>query len=242
MSFAIWFILLGVISLGIGALVQPWLESRTFRFIILPPVIISGLCRLAGARLAGIPVKEKRILGGEGRGVRVDTSGAPWHRILILSLFSFCSPMAIVLAANALSGWPLWLNSELPFLLRDSRAIVQVGEQTGLYLRDIWHLLRTMAYDNPLSLLWAYFLVGVLLSNTPGKRESTPLWLAAVCLGLLDRFGVMIRSGSQGFLAYRYVWVGLSILFAFSLLTLLIGIGLAAIHRTRTGPDSDRGR
>ena len=240
MSFAIWFILLGVISLGIGALVESWFESSVFKFLFLPGVFISGVCRLAGARLAGLPVEERRILTGKGRGVRVNTSKAPWQRLLVLGAISFVGPVAVILVANALLDWPLKLYEQLPSLHVDSRAFVQIPTQIGSYLRQIWILLKTMAVRDPALLLWAYLLVGVLLSNAPAKRESTPLWGAALFAGLLGSLGFRVSGGSEAAYALRGFWKGLSLAFAFSLLTLVIAITLAAVERARSGSDSEK--
>ncbi|MCZ6601842.1 MAG: hypothetical protein O6952_02415, partial [Planctomycetota bacterium] len=116
MSFAIWFILLVVISLGIGALVEPWLEKPGFKYAFLPGVLLSGICRLAGASIAGITVHERKILTGHGRGIRVDTVSTPWPRILLFSAISFVGPIAAVLAANAIFKGPLKLHHQLPGL------------------------------------------------------------------------------------------------------------------------------
>lgn len=239
MSFTIWFISLCLISLGIGALIEPWLEKSAFKLIFFPGVLLSGVWRLAGARLAGLPVKERRILTGTGRGVRVDISKAPWHRILILSVLSFGGPIATVLVANEIAGRPLRLYNYLPALTTDSRALVQIPYHMGLYLRQVWILLKTMAATDPILLLWAYLFVGVLLSNPPAKRESAPLCGAALLVGGLVWLGLTVKGGSDSHLAVGRVWAGLSLAFAFSLLTAVMAILLAAVHKARSGSDSE---
>lgn len=242
MSFAIWFILLSIISLGVGALADPWLESRLFRLAFFPGILISGICRLAGAGVAGIPVPERRILSGTGRGVRVDTSGAPWGRILLLSVISYCGPLVVVILADLLAGWPLRIQHPLPALAVGSWALYQIPNQIGLFLLDIWALLKWQAWSYPPLLLWAYVFVGVLLSNAPGKREAAPLWVAALSVGGLVSLGLTVRGGSEADEVFEFAWAGLSVAFAFSLLTLIIALFLAAVHRARSGADSDKGR
>ncbi|MCZ6691989.1 MAG: hypothetical protein O7H41_20570 [Planctomycetota bacterium] len=238
MSFAIWFILLVVISLGIGALVEPWLEKPGFKYAFLPGVLLSGICRLVGASIAGITVHERKIFTGHGRGIRVDTARAPWARVLLFSAISFVGPIAAVLVANAIFRWPLRLHNQLPGLYTDSRALVQIPGQMGQYLYDVWILLKTMAARDPMKLIWAYVFLGVLLSNSPGKRESAPLWGGAIIVGLLVSLGLTVRGGTEGYLIYRNVWAGLGLAFAFSLLTLLVAFVLSVIHRTREGSES----
>lgn len=242
MSFTIWSILLCVISLGIGTLVQPWLEKSAFRLIIFPGVLLSGIWRMIGAYAAGLKVTERRILTGAGRGVRVDTAKAPWHRVLLLSALSFGGPIATVLIANQLFDSPLKLYQYLPGLASDSRDLVTIPHYIGEFLRQIWILLRGTAAEDPIRLLWAYFFVGVLLSNVPARREAAPLLGAALFVGVLVALGLSVRGGSDSYRFVKVIWGGLSLTFAFSLLTLVIALGLAAAHRVRSGADSDGGR
>lgn len=242
MSFALWFILLGLISLGIGALLEPWLEMTLFRLIWFPGVVISGSFRYVGARLSGLPVSQVRFVRGHGRGVRVDTSKGGIHQVLLLGLLSYVGPLAFLVIANVLWGQPLRLDQQLPQVYLDSSALVKFGTQCGLFLQEIWLVLVWDVPGNPSTLIAIYLLLAVLMTNTPGKGESYPLWGAVILLGLLHTLGVTLRSGSKGFLAYVHIWSGLSLVFGFSLLALVMAGALGSIHRARHGSESGKAR
>jgi hypothetical protein len=240
LSFALWFILLGLVSLGIGTLSRPWFESPFFRILWAPGTAISGFFRILGARLAGFPVREFRFVRGPGRGFRVDISAGGPHRIILLGIFSYVCPVVLILAANSFLGEPLRWREKLPAIPLDSRAIEEFGTRSMLFLQEAWFVLKTSPQD-PLAIGVIYILVGILLSNIPGKGESLPLWVAALAVGALHSLGVTLQPGSRGFLAFEALWSGLSLAFGFSLLTLAIAGVLGVIHRARHGPESRKG-
>jgi hypothetical protein len=241
-SFALWFILLGLISLGIGALLDPWLEMTLFRIVWLPGVLISGAFRYAGARLAGLPVSQVRFVRGHGRGIRVDTAKGGIPKVLLLSLVSYVGPLVLLVVANLLWGRPLRLDAELPQLHLDSRALVQFGTQGGAFLQEIGLVLVREVPRNPSTLVALYLFVAVLMTNTPGKGESYPLWGTVLVIAFLHTLGLALRPGSKGFLASVHVWSGLGLVFGLSLLTLVLAGFLGVIHRARHGRETGKAR